>query len=188
VNIKDSTLTCKTICNFPEEYISTGDNYSNAFPSACFGSNNNICVSFGADNNLYLYDDTNLLLKKMVKSRFINRFEPYPDEKQFDMLFLKNYKIEEPRYLYIIFDPWKNLYYRIVKHRMIPKRKKNNIEYYWSVIILDQGLNVIGEKKFSYEFNPIVFLPTPFGVLMARNNNPKSKQTVFTLMKIQIDE
>jgi hypothetical protein len=188
VNINDSASFCKPISRFPNKYINTGDNYDDAFPSACFGSDNNICVSFGADNNVYLYDNTNLLLTKKVKSRYIDRFEPYPDEKQFDMLYLKNYKFEEPKYLYIVFDPWENLYYRIVKHRMVQKREGHIVENFWSVIVLDRELNVKGEEKVSYKFSPNFFLPTPFGILMASSDDSVSNQIVFTLMKIKIDE
>lgn len=188
VNINDSASFCKSICKFPDEYINTGNNYDDAFPSACFGRDNNICVSFGADNNLYLYNDSNLLLIKSAKSKYIDRFEPYPDEKQFDMLFLKNYKFEEPKYLNIVFDPWENLFYRIVKHRMVQKTEGHVVEYFWSVIVLDPELNVKGEEKFSYKFSPNFFLPTPFGILMARNNDSISNQIAFTLMKIKIDE
>ena len=184
VNINDSTFIYNTFGNFPEKYEKTGYNYKDPYPSTCFGNNNNICVSFGADDNLYLYNDSGLTLQKKVKSTFIKEFRPYPDDKKFDMLFLKNYNIEEPKYLNIIFSPWQNLYYRIVKHRTHLKNKKRNVERFWSVIIIDQALNVIGEKEFSYKFNPSIFIPTPFGILMARSDKSDNKKTVFVLMKI----
>ncbi len=188
VNIKDSTFIYHTVGKFPEKYEKTGYNYEDPCPSACFGSNNTICVSFGADDNLYLYNDSGLTLQKKVKSNYIKEFRPYPDDKKLDMLFLKNYISEEPKYLSIIFSPWQNLYYRIVKHRMHLKSQKSNVEKFWSVIVIDQALNVIGEKEFSYKFNPRIFIPTPFGILMARSAKSDNEKTVFVLMKIIKDE
>ncbi|OQX82271.1 MAG: hypothetical protein B6D64_00890 [Bacteroidetes bacterium 4484_276] len=188
ISIKDTAIYCNAIGKFPDEYINTGNSYNEPNATSCFGNNNNICISFGADNNLYLYDHSNLILSKKVKSKFIEKFNPYPDEKQFDMLYLKDYVREEPKYINIVFDPWENLYYRIAKHRNIQKSKNNNVENNWSVIVLDEKLNIIGEKIFRYKYDPRVFIPTPFGILLVSGNNPLASKTVFTLMKIKINE
>jgi len=188
VNINDSTFSYKAIGVFPEKYKKTGDNYLDPTPSACFGFNNRVCVSFGADDNLYVYNDSTLILQKKVKSNFIKKFKPYPDDKMFDMLFMKNYNIEEPKYTEIIYDPWEELYYRIVKLKMDNVRKKSNVDHFWSVIVLDRKLNVIGEKRFSYKFNPHIFIPTPFGILMAQNSNTDANKSIFKLMQIKINE
>jgi len=188
VNIKDSIYSYKAIGDFPEKYISTGDDYNEFIPSACFGSNNNICVSFSADNYLYIYNNSNLILKKKVKSKFIKKFKPYPDDKNFDMLFLKNYIIKEPKYLSVIYDPWQKLYFRMVKHRGAISVDKNSSGNSWSVIALDTELNILGEKQFNYQYNPDVFVPTPFGILMARSLISDDSKTVFTLIKIKKNE
>lgn len=184
VRIIDTTVKCVSISNFPKKYINTGDSYNDHLPSACIGKDNNICVSFGADDNLSLYQDSTLLLRKEVKSLYIDKFNPYPDEKLFDMLYLKNYVAQEPKYTNIIFDPFENVYYRIVKHRHI-NAGSANIEKTWSVIILDTDLNVLGETKFNGDYKYDVFIPTPIGVVTAKRNPKNPEKAILSLIKIK---
>jgi len=184
VRIIDTTVKCLPISDFPQQYINTGDSYNDHLPSACFGKDNNICVSFGADDNLSLYHDSTLLLRKEVKSQYINKFNPYPDEKLFDMLYLKNYVAEEPKYTNIIFDPFENIYYRIVKHRHT-NAGSASIEKTWSVIVLDTDLNVLGETKFNGDYKYDVFIPTPIGVVTAKRNPKNPEKAILSLIKIK---
>ena len=184
LSIKDTNFNCQTICKFPDEYINTGNDYYDYYPSACFGKDGNICVSFGADDHLYLYQDSILLIKKEVKSHFIDKFNPYQDEKRFDMLYLKNYLAEEPKYSRVVFDPYENLYYRIVKHRS-RKVEENKVENTWSVIILDTELNILAEEKIDSIYKPEIFIPTPFGIVMAQESIKHPGNTLFSLVKLQ---
>ncbi len=183
VDIVDSIPTCMAFGDFPEKYIVSGDNFYDPNPSACFGNDGLICVSFGADDYLYLYNDSTMVLKKKVKSEFINRFNPYPDSKTFDMLYYKNYTLEEPKYTDIIFDPWNNLYYRVVRHRF--EEEKNIMENTWSVIVLDEKLNILYEKLFDYHYSPNVFVSTPFGILMLNIGRSINNNSVFEMFKFK---
>ncbi|MDO9258033.1 MAG: DUF4221 family protein [Bacteroidales bacterium] len=185
--ISDTKLHCLAIGKFPENYITTGDNYKDNLPAACIGKDGNICVSFGADNNLTLYHNSNQILKKEVKSKFIDKFIPYPDEKLFDMLYLKNYWAEEPKYTNIIFDPFVNMYYRVVKHRQNKSEKGNKLNT-WSVIILDTDLNTLGEVRFNSEYRLGIFIPTPFGVILAKSNSKYCNKAILSLIKIKKNE
>lgn len=187
LSLKDTILTCKTISKFPDEYINSGYDYYDYYPSACFGKEGKICVSFGANDYLYLYQDSTLLLKKEVKSNFIDKFNPYPDDKVYDMLYLKNYLAEEPKYSRVIFDPYENVYYRIVKHRG-SKTKENTVGNSWSVIILDTELNVLAEENIDSKFRAEIFIPTPFGIVMAQESVNHPGNTVLTLAKIKRDD
>ncbi len=177
-------MQCKAISDFPEKYIITGDSYNDHLPSACIGKNNNICVSFGADDNISLYHDSTLLLRKKVRSIYIDKFNPYPDEKLFDMLYLKNYVAEEPKYINIIYDPFENVYYRIVKHRH-EKSASNDAGDSWSVIMLDTELNVLGELKFTSDYKKDIFIPTPVGIITAKQNQRNPDKATLSLIKIK---
>jgi len=183
INLDDSIQCCKAISEFPDKYTNTGNSFYDPFPSFCFGNNKEICVSFGADDYISLYHDSTLFLRKKVKSIYVDDFNPYPDDKQFDMLFLKNYIIEEPKFLSVVFDPWENVYYRIVKHRQ-GQNFNDNVDYSWSVIIFDSELNVLGEEKYSYKYKPDIFIPTPFGIIMAKESVKHLGKTTLTLFKI----
>ena len=181
--IIDTTSHCLEISDFPEKYKTSGDSYNDHLPSACIGKDDNICVSFGADDNLSLYHDSTLLLRKEVKSLYIDKFNPYPDAKLFDMLYLKNYIADEPKYTNIIFDPFKNVYYRVVKHRH-NSAGSASIEKTWSVIVIDTELNVLGEMKFSGDYKYDVFIPTPIGVVTAKRNPKHPEKAILSLIKI----
>jgi hypothetical protein len=183
--LKDDLL-CKGIGRFPDVYVKTGNNYYDVAPSVCITDNGFICLSFGADDHLYLYKDTTLVLSKNVKSNYISDFSAIPDDKRFDMLYLKKYISEEPRYLNIKYDPFNKMFYRIVKHRLINGVKSG--DRFWSVIVLDIDLNVIGETKFSNQFESSVFLPTPYGILLLRKKNSEMENRAFVFIKMEFDE
>lgn len=181
--IIDTTLQCKAIGDFPEKYITTGNSYNDHLPSACIGENNKICVSFGADANLSLYRDSTFMLRKEVKSIYVDKFNPYPDEKLFDMLYLKNYTADEPKYISVIYDQFENVYYRIVKHRRSNSGSVST-ENTWSVIITDSELNVLGEVKFSGDYKYDIFVPTPLGIVTAKRSPRNSDKAMISLIKI----
>ena len=183
----DTTLLCIAISDFPEKYIATGNAYNDHLPSACIGNKSNICVSFGADDNLSLYHDSTLLMRKAVKSIYIDKFNPYPDEKLFDMLYLKNYSAEEPKYINVIYDQFENVYYRIVKHRHTNPRGIG-AENTWSVIVTDTELKILGEVKFSGDYKYDIFIPTPLGIITAKRNPKQADKTILSLIKFKRNE
>lgn len=186
IQIHDSSVNFSTLGKFPQEYAKSGVNFNDHMPSACFGDHHTVCLSFGAYHGLYKYQDTSLVLKKEVKSQYIYQFTPYPDDKTFDMLFLKKYFIEEPRYTNIIFDPWRNFYYRIVKLRShFDQQTNKTIDNKWSVIITDENFNKLDEIVFDYSYSPKIFVPTKNGVLMFKNNASTEGNSVLKLFKIE---
>ncbi len=188
INILPDSIEYRAFGYWPKEYVNTGNTYEDPYAKACFGFKTDVCVSFGADHNLYLYNDTVLQYSKQNKSNYISNFEPYPDDKQFDMLYLREYMQKEPKYMDIIYDPWKRLYYRIVKHPFLNSTTGSKVERFWSVIITDDRLNTIGECKLSIQYDSNVFIPTPFGILLMKGNFPDSKERILTLIKISAHE
>jgi hypothetical protein len=184
IDILPKGIEHKAFGIWPKEYVKTGNNYDDPYAKACFGNNNHVCVSFGADHNLYLYNDTTLIYSKQNKSNYINNFKAYPDEKQFDMLYLREYKQSEPKYMNLIFDPWEKMYYRTVRHSFLNATTEYEVKSFWSVIVTDDELNIVGECKFSSQYDPNVFIPTPFGILLMKGNHPDSKERIFTLIKL----
>ena len=183
LSISDTILSYQLIGKFPVSYAKNGDSFYGVMPSVCCGKDNDICLSYEADNNLYLYHDTTLILTKPVKSLYIDKFNPYPDEKRFDMLFLQDYLIGEPKYKKIVYDPYDSLYYRIVKHRA-KKTKEGKMRSSYSVIILDSNLTVLDEIKLGADLFPEVFIPTPFGILMEKESAMQPGNAVLTLQKL----
>ncbi len=189
IQIQDSSFLFSTLGKFPQEYVESGINYNDHMPSACFGDNGSINISFGAHHDLFKYKDTILVLEKKVKSKYIDEFKPYPDDKLYDMLFLKTYSIEEPRYTNLIYDCWNKLYYRTVIHRShFDDRAKKRSQSNWSIIITDEDFNILDELVFDYSFSPKVFVPTKEGVLLYKSNLSSNKNSVLKLYKIEKNE
>ena len=176
IKFNDTSLIYQPIGEFPSIYSTTGNSYYNILPSICCGNGDDLCFSFAADNNLYLYNDSSLVLKKEVESsRFIDKFNIYPDDKRFDMLFLKSYLNDEPKFEKIIYDPYMQLYYRIVKHRTKETINGKTMNTR-SIIVLDKQLNVQYEVKLDRDLIPDIFIPTPHGILIGKicSNKPDS--------------
>lgn len=189
IHLLDTSDIYYTIGKFPEKYEETGANYYDTEPTACFGDNSTICLSFGACHMLYKYKDSILIYEKEVKSDYIEEFIPFPDEKVFDMLFLKKYINEEPRYTDIVYDPWRKHYYRIVKHRSrFDQKTGKSSSKKWSVIIADKEFNKIDEIVFDNSYNPHVFVPVEDGIIMHKSNSAQVGNSVLKLFRLEIND
>jgi len=136
--------------------------------------------SFHSDHNLYYSDSMNAaLIPVTAKSKYINGFQ------NFDVFGFREehykYYASAPNYKSIIYDKFKNVYYRfcyqeievtseeeIMKYRFLPK--------VFSILILDSDLNVIGETLFDKDkfLSDNVFI-TEEGVYLSKNHpdNPE---------------
>jgi len=107
----------------------------------------------------------------------------------------QRYAIENGIYYEILFDPFRELYYRFVLHP-IPHidpatgKKRSYIEQKpFSIQILDTDLNLLGETEFPagtyYQTN---FFVAPEGLYISNNNdfNPEAREDYlsFTLLKV----
>jgi hypothetical protein len=183
-NISNDLNSISEIGHFPDHYRISGNFYNDIVPSSCFTDRGLICLSFFADDRLYLYKDTSLVSSKVVSSNFIGKFSPIPDEKRNDMHYLKKYIIEEPRYTSVKYDPYNRMFYRIVKHRSEYRNVKHNEYQHWSVVVADSNLNVMGEAKFTTEYDMNSFHPTPFGIALIRHNNSDEMNSTFVIIKL----
>ena len=113
---------------------------------------------------------------------------PIPEDRMFDMAYLKKYQFEEPKYDRLYYDKYRDNYYRIVKHRY---KIDNNPEFdcenhTWSIIVIDADFNIIGEQKFkNCEYNYQVFFPAKEGLyLLQSNSDPQDKTIKLVLLEI----
>lgn len=183
LSFANNTMSCLPIVNFPESYCNSGNFYYDIFPSVCSGKNDELCVSFGADNHLYLYKDSVLVLEKTVKSKYIDKFDPFDDDKRFDFKYLQSYMQEEPKYKKIIYDPYQSLYYRIVKHKS-QKAQDGKMKIAWSVIVLDTDLNILDELLIDPKFTSEIFIPTPFGIITVNESDFVKGNAVISYQKL----
>ncbi|WP_293740564.1 DUF4221 family protein [uncultured Parabacteroides sp.] len=115
--------------------------------SRCF-NNKNFIYSFYYDEDLYIQDNTQQkLTKKKAKSSFIEKVV-VPDD--YGKTTLKE-MCEIPNYGNILYDPYRDVYYRIaypateIDKQIKPLELMDFGRKKFSIIILDHDLNVIGE-------------------------------------------
>lgn len=134
---------------FPGMYKYNWGGFLMTIPYATYNrSENKIIVSFPPDHFIYSIDcDTKAIEKHYVESKHIDLISPLsmikrmniPNEKE-----IEHYnKIDT--YSNILYDKYRNVYYRIVEH---PNPGKIRLESKnLSVIILDSRFEVLGESK-----------------------------------------
>jgi hypothetical protein len=157
--------------NFPLNYVESNSNYFNFFPYICTTKSHDILLSFSASDSIYLY--TNGKLKNCFEcvSEYIDKFNPYPDEKIFDLAYYQRYIQTEPNYLSIIYDKYRDKYYRIVRHRT-NYTKENTLEsnhWTWSILILDSNFKLEKELLFDYRnYYSDFIIPTHEGIYIGK--------------------
>lgn len=188
ISQKSLPMIVSQVGQFPDSYSETGNNYYDFFPTRCVNNKGQLLLSFNADHNIYVYESEEVVVKKLCKSKYIKSMNSIPEDRMFDMAYLKKFQFEEPKYERIYYDKYRDKYYRIVRHR---SEFNNDPEvdcekYTWSIIVLDADFNIIGEQKFkSCEYNYQVFFPAKEGIYLLKPNlDPQDKTIKLTLLEI----
>lgn len=147
-------------------------------------------LSFPNDHNIYLTDLNKTESKPggskyadVIKSIDHSSAFPMPKEKRI-LHYLESYF-----YSTIVYDKYRNVYYRFVKHPWInPQIKRKPWEKPLSIIIFDKNMNRIGETlvDFKYRLSSNAFLVTEEGLLLREHNDNEDeiKFGIFKLKKI----
>lgn len=185
INFKDSNSYIYGI--FPINYTKDNLNYFNYFPIICSDNKNQILLSYTSDDSIYLYEQNKKIKSIFCKSKYIDNFKPYPDEMAMDMAYFKNFLLTEPRYTNLIFNPMRNEYYRIVKHRIMNGNFQpgNTEKISWSVLVMDSTYIVLKEVLFDLrEYSSQIVIPCLEGVYISKNANSKNDKLTLTLFKL----
>lgn len=181
-NLETEALEKKPV-HFPSDYWKFG--FTGLYFSREVDINNRFIYSFTNDHNIYVYDSDNWSCNKInAKSRYI-------DELGYEK---KNGTIEEhvkseiknPRYEAIRYDPFHDLYYRIVYHgdeiyeftnwSLLSKNKKR-----YSILILDSSFKIVGEfllPSAKYMVPNLFITPKGIYISNANYNNPDFDESV----------
>ena len=182
---KDSLITDNNIGRFPDHYY---EDEKTMFPfniavTYTINSWNQIVVSHLADHHLYIYDLDGKETIKKCKSKCIKKlpgkisvFEMYNEQ-----LMMKRNSMDT--YFGIIFDPYRNCYYRFI--RLSDGRDSHNRLNNFSIMILDNNFNIIGEEMFkNTPYMCIGAHVIPEG-LMLKKTDDYSGNTKYGLFKIK---
>ncbi|MCA6364105.1 MAG: DUF4221 family protein [Bacteroidetes bacterium] len=172
---------------WPKSYRE-GNGYRDYYPQRCINSLGQVVHGFGADDSLFVYENGKRVASHYVKSKYMTALREYPDDSTGNYAFVDRYTVEEPRYLSLDYDPYRKMYYRIVHHAQQYVSKDSitinqSIDKNWSLMMLDENFNVVGDVVFDpKQYLPAVLI-TSKGILVMRRNEsltmPKATFTIF---------
>ncbi len=179
---------------YPENYkgnkISIRDH-----PNLVQMKNGEILVSFEESHYIQKYSPNGEFLEQFVaKSNFVDNFtlfESYPDYET-----RQNYWVENGLYIGLLYDPYRDLIYRIVCHgqpiKDINGRLNKLLMATWSIIILSPNGELIGEIQFDgskHRFNDGIYVSKE-GILASLENiyneNDIEERLEFELIQFNI--
>ncbi len=179
---------------FPTNY-QNGSTYNNYFFYNCLNASGEIVYSYSANDSVYIYSATNELIKQHeAKSKHSKIFTEYDLSKINDINYARQYALCNGFYESIIFDKFRNVYYRVYK-KSVPYlnndgKIRSGSEIPWSLIVLDDAFNKLGEIEFNpAKYSPSYIIPSEQGVYIGHpyEVNIKNRQLSLTLLKFKYD-
>lgn len=171
---KGKVVSAKKAVNYPDKF-KKGRNYLSFYPDFSLNDNNRLTVLFEKEHSIYLYDfEGRLTNVEQFQSKYIKKFDIF-DSDNVSQEYNVSYQTENPAYLKIIYNNFKNIYHIIALHRQKKISETGTVNNYfsrpWSIITLDNSMNIIDEQYMEekkYRFTEIY--PTPEGLLVSNNN------------------
>ncbi len=174
---------------FPDGYIADEKFYYDLFPQRCVNNSGGLIYGFSASDTLTYYPQK--LLNNKVNMTLTSEYSEKVDQFPFDSLtsfsFIDNYLLTQDLYKCIIYDPFRELYYRIVEKGVRQESKDGltrNVldDKPWSILILDKNLKQIDE----FFFDPQVYsshfiIPSRDGLLVSNRIPKEINETEFQM-------
>ncbi len=160
------------------------------YSSHCIFNDSLTVLSLGASSKLQIYNHfTGRKIKEVCcKSRFLKEIQPISIHKT-EQQEITNFENTSGYYRNILYDPYRKLFLRIVKHKQDLRNQYGTLNQFldspWSIIWLNTQFQIIGEKLFEgkkYDFRKISIIPK--GILIYKNTNNENKIT-YDLFKIE---
>jgi hypothetical protein len=161
--------TFKHQIDFPDYYLEANYSPVEIWAGLCINPSGVLLVSYPLDHDLYLFD----VEKKssvLAKSNFVpNDFLRLSGAG--DLVEDRKYIKEQPFYFSVLYDSYRNLIYRIVKHSQTSSNNAdlNYFDSSWSILVLNSAGEYLGEAFFEgsiYDFTNI--LVTSEGLLLSK--------------------
>lgn len=194
INLKNKTVSAFTSLRYPQ-YASANNPQKRAGSeeslSRCFDGEKFVYSFFFDDEIVISSIDHKTIIKKKVKSKFINKIELLDD---FGNLTFNN-MCENPNYGNLLFDEYRNIYYRIAYPETEVSREVNGLELMqygrknFSIVILDEDFNIIGETLFpDYTYNSTLMFIREEGLYISDSHylNPEFSDDVLSFQLFEL--
>lgn len=175
---------------WPAEYKS-GVSFRDFYPQRCINDDGEIIYAFSASDSIYVLKDDKVISRHFCKSRFMTERHSYPDDSVGHFSYLERYDITEPRYISLIYDPYRKYYYRIAVHAIEYEKPggmtvNGTFDKSWSLMIMDRNFTILNEIIFDHKrFLPLVF-PVGDGLLIKERQEKSTVPPVtFSLFKFK---
>ncbi len=154
----------KNTGTWPAEYKS-GASYRDFYPQRCVNDKGEIIYAFSASDSIFVMKDDKIISRHFCKSKFMTQRHFFPDDSIGHFSYLDRYDVTEPRYITIMYDPYRKYYYRFVTHTIEFEKEDgltvNTIfDKPWSLIVMDKNFKILDEIIFDNK----KFLPAAFPV------------------------
>lgn len=143
-----------------------------------FTANNNgqVVISFSTGSGIIVYDPETreVVAVHQAPSELVRKVNPLPDCDINDREQYNRYLKSTPRYLSLTYDPYKNVYYRIIALPVPgdPDAQDNFRDVQpLLMMVLDESFQLLAEKEFpGRKYDPLDFFVTTEGFWLSRNN------------------
>ena len=151
------------LIKYPDEFIGNIWSSNDLFVNSIYNNNGDIILNFSKSHYLYIYDKMGKL-KEKVNARIKQIRDAKPDTNNSDALQDMLRAESNGRYKLLIYDEWRNVYYRIASFydtntKPNPKnfQELQNLKPYLThaIITLDENFKVIGQDFFKVEESEI---------------------------------
>lgn len=156
---------------------------------------NQIVYSFWSDEKLYLTSKENTLIKTIpVNSKYLGKVKA-PGDRPVDVLKCIKMWSEVPLYGNLIYDPYREVYYRVAYPETEIESQENFGDIWqfgrkvFSIIILDKEFNVIGETLFpEYIYISTLMFVRKDGLYISNSHykNPDFNEDILSFKKFEL--
>lgn len=196
-NFDNGTLFEMDKTNYPPSYFNNCWKVLDIEASSVFNKNKAI-FSYPIEDTLYIHSLNHKakIKKKEVKSKYKRKeVMPIRCDKLWDVKTYKKHSYESFLYSDLIYDNYKDIYYRICKHpeeEYNLKSKFNSLNNKFSIMVLDSNFNVISESKILNEkpkYIPFDYFINEEGLWISTSNpdneSYKEDELSFELFKLE---
>lgn len=168
-----------------------GNSYGSYDIFSCINEKGQPVFSFPSSDSVYVFNEEILVKKLYAGSREQPRFIPEDVSQSKNLAYSRKYSATKPFYQKIVFDSYRNLYYRVFKLKNPYLNEDGTVvrpdQYSWSIIVLDKDLEVIGESIFyTYKNSPAIVFPVKEGLIISQKMD-KGRVENYTLFDVVLN-
>lgn len=156
----------------------------------CANKKGEVVYSFPSDDSLYVYANGNHQRTVFGGSSFDHEFLSIDIDKQKNLSYQRKHSIQNAMYQKIIYDEYRNQYYRVFKLEQNPVDEngliKKDKQIAWSLVVLNSDLEIIDEILFeNSQYSPAVIEATSDGLIISNYPNDNRDYEFYTLFGVK---